>query len=193
MGFTTGLVRLLHTHNTTSTSQLTHLLQLGGLTLTTGTLYLTLSAHRRNRLTQALQIRQNVLVLNHLSSGSSSLLRQSPSLASHLAPIDPSTPSDTLTPTSTLSESSYSPSGELEADPESMYGSRRRRMARLEGRDRAQNGVDGGIGQEVRERWNQGVEKVAMKVQHTDWGVVREMVEEGMGYVYGLVRRETSK
>jgi len=61
----------------------------------------------------------------------------------------------------------------------------------LEGRDRAQEGAAGGITQEVRERWNNGIEKVAMKVQHTDWGVVREMVEEGMGYVYGLVRRET--
>jgi len=124
-------------------------------------------------------------VLNHLSSGSSSLLRQSPSLATQLAPLDPATP----TPTATLSDSQYTADGELETDPESLYGSRRRRAARLEGRDRAQEAA-GGLGEEVRARWNGGIEKLAMTVQHTDWGVVREMVEEGMGYVYGVMRRE---
>jgi len=60
----------------------------------------------------------------------------------------------------------------------------------LEGRDKAQEGA-GGVSEEVRERWNNGIEKIAMKVQHTDWGVVRETVESAMGYAYGLVRKET--
>ena len=41
-------------------------MQLGGVTLTTSIIYLSLSAHRANRVNQALILRQQSLVLNHI-------------------------------------------------------------------------------------------------------------------------------
>jgi len=63
MGFTTGLVRPSHPHPLTF--QLT-LPQLGGFTLTTTLIYLSLSLHTRNRVHQATLLHQQSLILNNV-------------------------------------------------------------------------------------------------------------------------------
>lgn len=66
MGFTTGFVRPLPPPPP-STSPLT-LPKIGGITLTTTLLYLSLAVHERTRLRQASLLRQQALILNNVVS-----------------------------------------------------------------------------------------------------------------------------
>ncbi|KAB8606250.1 hypothetical protein FH972_025880 [Carpinus fangiana] len=66
MGFTTGLVLLPNPHLSSHFHANTIWSQLGGITLTTGTLYLTLHLHRQNRLYQATLLRQQSMLLNNI-------------------------------------------------------------------------------------------------------------------------------
>jgi altered-inheritance-of-mitochondria protein 5 len=59
MGFTTGFVRAMHLRRYPSANKM----QLGGVTLTSAVLYLTISMHTQNRATQAALLRQQRRVL----------------------------------------------------------------------------------------------------------------------------------
>jgi altered-inheritance-of-mitochondria protein 5 len=60
MGFTTGFVRALYF----TACVLLRMYQLGGVTLTSAVLYLTISMHTQNRMQQATLLRQQRLVLS---------------------------------------------------------------------------------------------------------------------------------
>jgi len=128
-------------------------------------------------------IRQNTLVLNHLSTGSE-FLRRDPSLAPRTPPLDPSA---TLDPSTAPSYPSPDASSDdtITSDASSMYGSKRRR-AMLRDREAQPQG----IAETAKEMWNGTVERWTRRVQNTDWHYLREAAEERAGMVYGYARRE---
>lgn len=132
-----------------------------------------------------MQIRQNTLVLNHLSSGSE-FLRRDPASSPRTPPLDPSLPLDsTNAPSYPSATAAAHDVDEVATDPSSVYGSRRKRTVMRDRELQAQ-----GIVETAKEMWNTGLERWVRKVQNTDWGVVRETIEERAGYAYGLARRE---
>jgi len=64
MGFTSGLVRTLSSIPTAVLPSYTNTIQLGGFTLTTTIVYLSLNLHARNRLHQSALLHQQAVLLN---------------------------------------------------------------------------------------------------------------------------------
>lgn len=125
MGFTTGFVcSIFRSHSPLSLQpscvrDFTDALhQLGGLTLTTSLVYLSLLSHRQNRVQQAHLLRQQATVLNSI--------------------IDPA------------------PAELPQIDQE----------------------VRGGVLETAKDRWNTELEHLVRRAYNTDWGRVREGVEQ---------------
>lgn len=101
-----------------------HPLQIGGFTLTSTIIYLSLNLHQRNRLYQASLLRQQALVLNRV-----------------VEPLPPAPPS-------TARE------------------------------------VRAGLGERVKDRWNQELEENVRKLQALDWNQLRGSAEERVSAVW---------
>lgn len=123
MGFTTGFVRPCRPptlpFNSTNTPH-----QLGGITLTTTLLYLSLNLHTRNRVHQAALLHQQSLLLTNI--------------VEPRPPLPPPTSREVRT----------------------------------------------GIWESAKDRWNAELEGGVRKLQRTDWGDVRDRMEEGVGRVW---------